>query len=192
MGNKDCIVTDRLILRRFVAGDEEDVLALMSDDYICRMAGIHPFKSLGEARRFMDNWEWDAYAVTERGEDKVIGIIQTPELWWFRRAEIGYWLAEGYRGKGYMTEAVQAVKEVLFSKCWCEEVRIQVYVGNEASRSVALKCGFHPMYEAYKDSVYSRYGRVESEETFVMTAGEYEWERRGEAFWSTGSLGAAA
>ena len=34
---KDCIVTGRLILRRFVGGDEDDVLALMSDDYICRM-----------------------------------------------------------------------------------------------------------------------------------------------------------
>ena len=189
---KDCIVTDRLILRRFVAGDEEDVLALMSDDYICKMTGSKPYKTIDEAKRFMDEWADGAYAITERGDDKVIGIIQTPCFWWRRWAGIGYWLAEEYRGRGYMTEAVEVVKEILFANWWCDELRIYVFVGNEASRSVALKCGFHPVYEAYKDSVYSRYGKVESEECFVMTAGEYEWERGGESFWSTGSLSTAA
>ena len=35
----DCILTERLVLRPFVEGDEYDVFALMSDDYICKMAG---------------------------------------------------------------------------------------------------------------------------------------------------------
>ena len=39
----DCILTERLVLRPFVEGDEYDVFALMSDDYICKMAGIMPF-----------------------------------------------------------------------------------------------------------------------------------------------------
>ena len=189
---KDCIVTDRLILRRFVGGDEEDVLALMGDDYICRMAGIPPLKTVGEARRFMDTWAREAYAITERSDDKVIGIVQTPLCPWDRMAEIGYWLAEDYRGRGYVTEAVEAVKDSLFDWRWCDELRIQVFVGNEASRKVALKCGFHLLYEAYRDSVYSPYGRVESEECFVMTRGEYEWERRGIPFYTTAPLRRAA
>lgn len=189
---KDCIVTDRLILRRFVGGDEEDVLALMSDDYICRMAGIPPLKTVDEARRFMDTWAREAYAITERSDDKVIGIVQTPLCPWDRMAGIGYWLAEDYRGRGYVTEAVEAVKDSLFDWRWCDELRIQVFVGNEASRKVALKCGFHLLYEAYRDSVYSPYGRVESEECFVMTRGEYEWERRGIPFYTTAPLRRAA
>ena len=192
---KNCIVTDRLILRRFVAGDEADVLALMGDDYICRMAGVRPFKSLREAENYIDRWRYNAFAVTERDSDRVIGIVQTPRLpWfrWYRRAEIGYCLAEEFRGRGYMTEALEAVKELLFDEWFCDELLIHVFVGNEASRSLALKCGFHPMYEAYRDSVYSPYGTVESEECFAMTRGEYEWERRGENFWTTDPIHMAA
>lgn len=182
---RNCILTERLVLRPFVDGDEEDVLALMSDDYICRMAGIKPFKTLAEARRFMDNWSDEAYAITERDSDTVIGIIQTPCYWWNRWAGIGYWLAEEYRGHGYMTEAVEAVKEILFSNWWCDEILLHVYVGNEASRNVALKCGLRPKYEEYKDCIYNPYGRAESEECFSMTRGDYEWERRGKPFYST-------
>ena len=190
---KDCILTDRLILRSFVCGDEEDVLALMSDDYICRMAGIRPFKTIGEVKKFMNIWADGAYAITERSDDRVIGVVQTPIFPWDGRAEIGYWLAEDCRGRGYMTEAVEAVKDFLFRTWWwCDELWIHVFVGNEASRNVALKCGFHPMYESYKDSVYSPYGRVESEESFVMTRGEYEWERRGMPFFTTDPLIRAA
>ena len=182
---RNCILTERLALRSFVDGDEEDVLALMSDDYICRMAGIKPFKSIDEAKAFMDNWECEAYAMTEKGSDKVIGIIQMPYIWRERVVCLGYWLAAEYRRRGYMTEAVEAVKEMLFDNRWCDEILVYVFVGNEASRNVALKCGFRPKYESYKDSVYNPYGRVESEECFSITRGDYEWEQRGEDFYST-------
>ena len=65
-------------------------------------------------------------------------------------------------------------------------------MGNEASRNVARKCGFHAEYEEYRDSLYSPYGRVESEECFVMTRGEYEWERRGMPFYTTATVRMAA
>ena len=181
----DSILTERLVLRPFRDGDAEDVLALMSDDYICRMAGIKPFKTIDEAKDFMASWEFEAYAMTEKGGDKVIGIIQMPELWWRRASGLGYWLAAEYRGRGYMTEAIEAVKERLFQDEWCDEILLYVFEGNEASRNVALKCGFRPKYEAYKESVYSPYGTVESEECFSITRGDYEWEQRGEDFYST-------
>ena len=181
----DSIKTERLVLRPFEDGDAADVLALMSDDYICRMAGIKPFKTIDEAKAFMANWEFEAYAMTEKGGDKVIGIIQTPFLWWRDAAGLGYWLAAEYRGRGYMTEAIEAVKERLFQDGWCDEILLYVFVGNEASRNVALKCGFRLKYESYKESIYSPYGTVESEECFTITRGDYEWEQRGEEFYST-------
>ena len=92
-----------------------------------------------------------------------------------------------------MTEAVKAVKAYFFEETrWCNEMGIYVYCGNEASRNVALKCGFFPKYEAYRDCVYSHYGRVESEEYFTITRGDYEWERRGKSFYSTASVASAA
>ncbi|MBR6417047.1 MAG: GNAT family N-acetyltransferase [Bacteroidales bacterium] len=181
----DCIETERLVLRPFKEGDAKEVLALMSDAYICRMAGIKPFKTIDEAKVFMAYWDGEIFAMTEKGGDKVIGIIQTPCLWWRDAMGLGYWLAAEYRGRGYMTEAIEAVKKRLFENWWCDEILLYVFVGNEASRNVALKCGFRLKYESYKESIYSPYGRVESEECFSITRGDYEWEQRGEDFYST-------
>ena len=181
-----CIETERLVLRPFKDGDAEDVLALMSDDYICKKAGIRPFKTLDEAKDFMANWAFEAYAMTEKGGDKVIGIIQMPCFWMTSTVGLGYWLAGEYCGRGYMTEAIEAVKEMLFDEnWWVDQLLLYVYVGNEASRNVALKCGFRPNYESYKESVYNPYGTVESEECFTITRGDYEWEQRGEDCYST-------
>ena len=52
MSFRDCIVTDRLILRHFDEGDVEDVFALMSDDYICKWIGTRPFTSVAQAASF--------------------------------------------------------------------------------------------------------------------------------------------
>ena len=188
----NCILTERLILRPFVDGDEEEVFALMSDDYICKMAGIKPYETVEEAESFMERWRNEAYAITERDNDKVIGIIQTPCFPWSGFAGLGYWLAEEYRGRGYMTEAVEAVKEELFGCWWCDMIMLYVYEDNPASRNVAIKCGFHLDYEKYKEIAYSDYGRWVSKECFVMTSGEYEWERRGEDFYTTAEMESAA
>lgn len=174
-----CIITDRLILRPFVKGDEEDVLELMKDDYTARKAGFKPFKSVEEAERFINTWRYEGYAVTERACDTVIGVIQVPKYYWEGKAYIGYWLGEQYRGKGYMTEAVEAVKAHIFNTTCLNEIELYVYCGNEASRNVALKCGFFPDYSRYKENVRSAYGTIESEERFTITRGDFEWEQRG-------------
>ncbi len=185
----DYIATERLVLRRFKEDDVEDVFALMSDDYICRMAGIPTFKTLERTWRFMWDWWGNAYAITERGgDDKVIGIIQIPIDYFGGRVMFGYWLAAEYRGKGYMSEVVETLVERIFEDegmSWCEEIEIDVYLGNEASRGVALKCGFFPQDEKFRECVYSHYGSVESEECFLITRGDYEWRLRGEASYST-------
>ena len=185
----DFILTERLVLRRFKEDDVEDVFAQMSDDYICRMAGIPTFKTPERAWDFMYDWWGNAYAITERGgDDKVIGIIQLPVDLFNRRVKFGYWLAAEYRGKGYMSEVVETLVERIFEDegmSWCKAIEIDVFLGNEASRNVALKCGFFPQYEEFKECVYSYYGSVESEECFLITRGDYEWRLRGEASYST-------
>ena len=107
-----CIVTDRLILRPFDKGDLKDVFALLSDEYIAERAGFRPFKSIEQAWGFIDRWQRSAFAITERCSDTVIGVIQTPHTG-FRTADVGYWLASEYRGKGYMMEALEAIKAYL-------------------------------------------------------------------------------
>ena len=57
-------------------------------------------------------------------------------------AELGYWLSEAHWGKGYATEAVQALADYAFSRF--DFVRLQAHVleANPASSRVLEKAGF--------------------------------------------------
>lgn len=55
--------------------------------------------------------------------------------------DIGFWIGRLYRGRGYMTEAVTAVADWLFS-IGRDRVVWECIAGNTASASVARKCGF--------------------------------------------------
>ena len=65
MNVSNCILTDRLILRTFVKGDEEDLLALMSDE---------------DAAQFMRGWRKERFTITIddfEGEQSGMSVFST-------------------------------------------------------------------------------------------------------------------
>lgn len=59
-----------------------------------------------------------------------------------RTAELGYYLAEEYWGKGVMTEAVRLLCEKLFSETDIIRIFAEPFVHNIGSRRVLEKAGF--------------------------------------------------
>jgi len=57
-------------------------------------------------------------------------------------AEIGYWLAEKYWGKGIMTKAVKSVTKFGFEKLKLKRIYASVFPFNKASRQVLKKAGY--------------------------------------------------
>jgi RimJ/RimL family protein N-acetyltransferase len=57
-------------------------------------------------------------------------------------ALLGYWLGVDSWGKGFATEAAQAIIDTLFTLTVVREIRASVRVTNPASRRVLEKCGF--------------------------------------------------
>ena len=57
-------------------------------------------------------------------------------------AELGYWLAEPFWGKGVMTEAVKSITEYAFSSFGLKRVYAEPYATNPASVRVLEKAGF--------------------------------------------------
>lgn len=57
-------------------------------------------------------------------------------------AELGYWLAEPYWGRGIMTEAVRAVVRHGFNSGLLQRIEAFVYANNRASTRVLEKAGF--------------------------------------------------
>jgi RimJ/RimL family protein N-acetyltransferase len=78
-----------------------------------------------------------------KGSDDFIGTVGVFNIQWdVPRGEIGYWLQTSHVGKGYMTEAVNALTRVCFEQLKFERVEIRCEDANERSAKVAERCGY--------------------------------------------------
>lgn len=97
-----------------------------------------------------------------------------------RRAELGYWLGEGFQGKGVMTRAVGGLARVLFQTRGFNRLEIRCQSGNAPSRGVAERLGFR--LEGTLRAVHpASDGLVADLEIFGLMRSEWETlrERRG-------------
>jgi ribosomal-protein-alanine N-acetyltransferase len=57
-------------------------------------------------------------------------------------AEIGYWVAAPYQGRGIVTEAVKALVPIAFERLDVVRIQAGIFENNRASARVLEKCGF--------------------------------------------------
>jgi RimJ/RimL family protein N-acetyltransferase len=58
------------------------------------------------------------------------------------RAEVGYWLAKPFWGRGIVTAAVQRMCRYAFEEFGLAKITAYVFTSNPASARVLVKCGF--------------------------------------------------
>ncbi len=116
-----------------------------------------------------------AYAITV--EDRAIGSIGV-----FRQgnihartAELGYYLAEEYWGKGIMSEAVRSVCKRVFAETDILRIFAEPFSYNTASRRVLEKAGF--CYEGLLRCNAVKHGRVEDMALYALTKCETRVKR---------------
>ncbi len=73
------------------------------------------------------------------------------------RAEVGYWLANPYWGRGIMTDVVRKACVFAFDQHGLVKISAGVFSGNPASARVLEKCGFQQ--EGYLRKHYLKDGR---------------------------------
>jgi RimJ/RimL family protein N-acetyltransferase len=105
-----------------------------------------------------DRMVW-AIAPREPPDDELIGSID------FRtdggaHGNRGFWLAEPWQGRGYMTEAVTAVQDHLFFEVGIERIRVTNSKRNARSRRIKEKTGAVRVAEA---EIAHHEGQVDSE-----------------------------
>ncbi len=91
-------------------------------------------------------------------------------------AEVGYWLGTDHWGQGYMSEALAAFCDHVFSATSCQRIHAVVFAGNPASDRVLQKCGF-ALEGVARRAVFKR-GRF-------LDAHTYGRLRSGDAAWGT-------
>jgi RimJ/RimL family protein N-acetyltransferase len=138
---------DLVTLRELATADAQAVTAACRDPEIVRWTAEIPEDYKEEnARAWIESTHegWAKgnaeFAITESESDTVAGVIGL-----FRRedwiAEIGYWIAAPYRGRGYATRALMLVTDWAFSLGFVR-VQLMILPGNDASARVASKAGF--------------------------------------------------
>lgn len=142
--------TKRLILRPWQETDASALYTWASSPLIGPSAGWPAHTSVEDSQNIIKNVLAvpDTYAVVLKESNTPIGSISlmfgnTGNLELKENeAELGYWIAVPYWGKGLIPEAAEALIQYAFgtlnlSKIWCG-----YFDGNEQSRRVQEKCGF--------------------------------------------------
>lgn len=145
------ISTERTILRPWREDDAEVLFRWASNPAVGPIAGWAAHRSVEESREVIRTVfaAAECYAVVLRSSGEPIGAVAIKSderligsLQGLPDAELGYWLAEPYWGRGLMTEVVSAIVRRAFDELGYRRLWCGYYEGNERSRRVMEKCGF--------------------------------------------------
>lgn len=140
--------TDRLLLRQFTDDDLDAFAAIQADPIAARYIGDGAPTDHETSWRlmamFLGHWTLRGhgqYAVEERATGAFVGRVGLwyPEGW--PGLEIGWLIGRDRWGRGYATEAAQAVARAAFSQLGVERLISVIRPDNAASIQVARKLG---------------------------------------------------
>lgn len=155
------VETPRLVMRRPVHDDAARLAELANDVTVAENLSTLPYPyGLDDARAYIDN--------TEVGPARVnLGVYLKSEAEGFigtvslmprdgERFVLGYWVGRPHWGRGYATEAAQALVDLAFTRFGVDAVAATTRVTNGASRRVLEKSGFQYAGQGMGPSLYHR------------------------------------
>jgi RimJ/RimL family protein N-acetyltransferase len=134
--------TKRLTLRPLKDEDAKAIAVLAGDWDIARMTSRIPYPySEALAHQWISGLETGEFVRGIVLEDELIGVIgYLPGD--DGSAEIGYWIGKPWWGRGYATEAAEALIRYCFRRVRLGRVICAHFVDNPASARVIAKLGF--------------------------------------------------
>jgi RimJ/RimL family protein N-acetyltransferase len=138
--------TKRLAMRAPTLVDAKTVAALANDRRIAENSARIPFPfQVSDAESFIAGANKTpgefAFLITLHDET-AIGVIALTRAEPSQDLELCLWLGVSYWGKGYATEALQAVIDYAFTELGHDALQAGTRVTNPASRRALEKCGF--------------------------------------------------
>lgn len=157
------IETERLILRPLTVDDAMDVFEWVGDPVVNRYMQYSLYENVEQVREWIRQIDPDAgeFAFVLRESGKVIGAGSIG-LNDDGNHELGYNLNHAYWGKGYATEAAQALIRWAYEQLGARNFAAAHVTANVASGRVLHKCGFQFDH-------YGQYARFDGSETYDAT-----------------------
>ncbi len=142
---------ERVSLRPLKRSDQASLQKYANDWQVARYLPLMPFPyKLEHARRWINITHRTARNKTEyhlgvhlTGKDEIIGMVGLMKVNWnSRNAELGYWMARKYWGRGYMREAISLMLRYAFKDLRLVRVYAVVLDTNIPSVKVLERVGF--------------------------------------------------
>lgn len=144
-------VDEEIELRRYAESDAGELLAAVTENFEHLRPFLHwvtPEYSLETARQFIAQSQKAFDERTRLGygiffNRKLIGSAGFVNFSWdSRRAEIGYWIAKGFEGKGIMTRSCRVLITYAFTELNLNRIEIRCATENYRSRAIPERLGF--------------------------------------------------
>jgi [ribosomal protein S5]-alanine N-acetyltransferase len=167
------LTTERLLLQQITEADADALFALRSDPSTMQYIPRPLLKSMPDVLKLIASFDhgihqneritWGIYSKTDKAATLIgtIGYVNiAPEHF---RAEVGYLLHPGQRGKGIMTEALKAVVDYGYNMMKFHSIEAIVNPENKESmllleRNAFTKAGYFKDYQFFEgqfiDSVF--------------------------------------
>ena len=144
------IETKRLLLKRVDKSDREFIFEAFQNDFINKylydeepMTDIEQADDLIEFYNMKEPRNQNRWVLINKLENKKMGTCGF-HLWdrEKNKVEIGFELMKQYNGKGYMTEAVEAIIEFAKNQMKVDVIKALVYVENDKCKRLVERFGF--------------------------------------------------
>jgi ribosomal-protein-alanine N-acetyltransferase len=172
------LTTARLVLRPYAAQDAPAAHAFVADrELASTTASIpHPYPE-GAAEAWIATHaqrhaagEAVILAVTLRETGELVGSIEIRLVPTHKRAELGYWIGRPHWGRGYATEAADALLRWAFDTLDLHRVHAAHLGRNPASGMVLRKIGMR--HEGRLRSHFEKWGVMEDLDVYGLLADE--------------------
>ena len=180
------IRTERLLIRSFVPEDAAGLAARRNDPEVARLQNWELPYPLQRAEKLVSslvamegpsNDEWWMAVIADGETGEVLGDLALNLTWQGRTAEVGYTLAREHWGKGYATEALEALIEYLFDGLGVTRVFGMLHPDNVASAMVLERCGL--LFEGHTKLSFWLGDEVSDDWIYGMTRPDWEtWRDR--------------
>jgi ribosomal-protein-alanine N-acetyltransferase len=178
------LTTPRLVMRAFVPEDAPAVQAHLQDREMASTTATvpHPYPE-GEAAAWIaghaakhEAGEAVILAMTLRGDRTLVGCMTMRMDMAHRRGDLGFWVARAYWGRGYATEAADALTRWGFRALGLHRVHAANMTRNPASGAVLRKIGMR--HEGTLRGHLLKWGMLEDLEVWGILEDEVEQEDR--------------
>jgi ribosomal-protein-alanine N-acetyltransferase len=176
------LITERLVLKPLTKEDAGMLWPYVSDPQISKDMSWEAHKDLSDTQAFIDasvtNMEngksitWciffnDAFC----GIFSLIAILRKHRALTYDRAELAYWAAPQFQGKGIMTEAGKRIIDFAFNELRLNKLLVGHHENNKNSEGLILRLGFHYLYT--EEEVFKKNGAWVTCRFYELKAKDY-------------------